>query len=150
MAIRILIVESHFYNDVTNNLVDGATRVLSAYAADFECLAVPGILEMPTVIYYTVSATSYAINKRFVGYIALGCAIKGETHHYEHICQEAMFGTQYLALHYATPIGNGILTSPTYEIALSRSDPTRGDHGGRAAKTVLQIIQTKCELGLIS
>ncbi|KAF0138402.1 MAG: 6 7-dimethyl-8-ribityllumazine synthase [Rhodospirillaceae bacterium] len=146
---RILIVEARFYDDVTDNLVRGAVAELTSRGAGFKRLIIPGILEIPAVVRYAVCAMELrATDQRFAGYVVLGCAIKGETHHYKYVCREAMAGVQQLALQYSLAIGNGILTCPTHELALHRSDPARGNHGKRAAAAVLRMIQVKRELGL--
>jgi 6,7-dimethyl-8-ribityllumazine synthase len=85
---------------------------------------------------------------RFAGYVVLGCAIKGETDHYEHVCTQAMNGVQQMALQYSLAIGNGILTCPTEELAMSRARVSEGNHGGRAAEAALRMIAVKKELGL--
>ncbi|KAF0118737.1 MAG: 6 7-dimethyl-8-ribityllumazine synthase [Rhodospirillaceae bacterium] len=146
---RILIVEARFYNDVTDNLVRGAVTELTGKGAGYKRLIIPGILEIPAVVRYAVRAMELrATDQRFAGYVVLGCAIKGETNHYEHVCREAMSGVQQIALQYSLAVGNGILTCPTHELALRRSDPAGGNHGGRAAAAVLRMIQVKRELGL--
>lgn len=146
---RILIVEARFYDDITDNLVKGAVAELTAKGAGYKRIIVPGILELPAVIRYAVRAMELrATDHRFGGYIVLGCAIRGETDHYDHVCREAMNGVQSLSLNYSLAIGNGILTVPTYELGLARSDPTAGNHGGRAAAACLRMIAVKHELGL--
>ena len=144
----VLILEARFYEEITDNLVKGAVTTLTSAGASYTRLVLPGILEIPAAIGYVVRAmdartTAY----NFSGYIALGCAIKGETDHYKHICRESMSGIQNLALQYALAVGNGILTCPTYERALRRSDPVQGNHGGRAAKAALRMIHVKKTLG---
>ena len=146
---RILIVEARFYNDITDNLVRGAVAELTGKGAGYKRLIIPGILEIPAVVCYAVRAMELrATDQRFAGYVVLGCAIKGETHHYEHVCREAMSGVQQIVLQYSLAVGNGILTCPTHELALHRSNPADGNHGGRAAAAVLRMIQVKRELGL--
>jgi 6,7-dimethyl-8-ribityllumazine synthase len=74
--------------------------------------------------------------------------VKGETDHYEHVCRESMSGVQRVALDLKVPVGNGILTVPTWELAQHRSNPTQGDAGGRAAKACLRLIELRRQFGL--
>jgi 6,7-dimethyl-8-ribityllumazine synthase len=89
-----------------------------------------------------------ATDHRFAGYITLGCAIKGETDHYEHVCHQTMTGIQELALQYSLAVGNGVLTCPNRELALTRARVDGGNHGGRAAEAALRMIAVKKEMGL--
>ena len=145
----VLIMEARFYDDITDNLVNGASNTLTSYKTSYTRLVLPGILEIPAAIRYALRATElHATPHRFAGYVVLGCAIQGQTDHYKHICRESMAGVQYLVLQYSLAVGNGILTCPTYELALRRSDPLQGNHGGRAAKAALRMIHVKRSLGL--
>jgi len=146
---RVLIVEARFYDDITDELVRGAVEALSRHGAGYRRIIVPGILEIPAVIRYAVRAMELrATEIRFAGYVVLGCAIKGETSHYEHVCTQAMSGVQQVTLQYTLAVGNGILTCPTYELAMERAKVSGGNHGGRAAEAALRMIAVKKELGL--
>lgn len=146
---RLLIVEARFYDDITDELVRGAVETLTRHGAGYKRIIVPGILEIPAVIRFAVRSMEVrATDQRFAGYITLGCAIKGETDHYEHVCAQAMTGVQQLALQYSLAIGNGILTCPNEELALARARISEGNHGGRAAEAALRMIAVKKELGL--
>ena len=110
-------------------------------------ITVPGILELPSTLLYAWSSagTGAAV---YDGAIVLGCAVKGETDHYEHVCRESMHGVQRVALDFKIAVGNGILTCPTWELALNRADPHEGDAGGRAARACLRLIELKHRFGL--
>lgn len=150
VATRILIVESRFYEDITDNLVKGAVRELTAVGAGYKRMIVPGILEIPAAIRYAIRAMELrATDERYAGYIALGCAIRGETDHYGHVCREAMRGVQDLALQYTLAVGNGILTTHNHQQALERAMPERRNFGGQAARACLRMIELKRELSLI-
>ena len=151
-APNILVIEARFYDEIADDLLAGTKRVLEAANAKFEVLTVPGILELP-------AAASFAFHpsrrlsqtgggQRYDGVVVLGCAVKGETDHYEHVCRESMSGVQRVALDFSVPCGNGILTVPTWELAQHRADPERGDAGGRAAKACLRMIALKRDFGL--
>ena len=148
-AASVLILEARFYDDITDNLVEGALNALKSHGASYKRLVLPGVLEIPAAIRYVVQASELCTTpENFSGYVALGCAIQGQTNHYEHVCRESMAGIQKLALQYALAIGNGVLTCPTHELALQRSDPVQGNHGGRAARAALRMIHVKRSFGL--
>jgi 6,7-dimethyl-8-ribityllumazine synthase len=150
MTMRILIVESRFYEDITDNLVKGAVRELQASGLGFKRVIVPGILEIPSAIRYAVrSMEMRATDERYAGYITLGCAIKGETDHYDHVCREAFAGVQNLTLQYTLAVGNGILTVHNKAQAMERAIPEKRNFGGQAARACLRMIEIKKELGLL-
>lgn len=149
MGPRILIVESRFYDDITDQLVMGAVQALQDAGAGFKRIQVPGILEIPSVIRFAVRAMELrATDYRFGGYVVLGCAIRGKTDHYEHVCREAIQGVSRLVLDYSVAVGNGILTCHNWEQAMSRARPDGLNLGGRAAEACLRMIAVKKELGL--
>ncbi|WP_299441644.1 6,7-dimethyl-8-ribityllumazine synthase [uncultured Rhodospira sp.] len=146
---RILIIEARFYEDITDNLVRGCVQELTARGAGYKRVIVPGILEIPAVIRYAVRTMEFrATDHRYSGYVVLGCAIKGETDHYEHVCREAMGGVSRLVIDYSLALGNAILACPTRELALERSRPDGKNLGGKAARTCLRMIEVKREMGL--
>ena len=147
VAPQILIIEARFYDEIADPLLAGARAVLEAAAAKFDVVTVPGILELPAAAKFAFSPERKG-GTRYDGFIALGCAVKGETDHYEHVCREAMSGITRVVLDLNVPAGNGVLTVPTWELAEHRSDPKRGDAGGRAARACLRLIELKSEFGL--
>lgn len=147
---RILIVESRFYEEITDGLVKGAVKELTAQGIGYKRMIVPGILEIPAAIRYAIRAMELrATDERYAGYITLGCAIRGETDHYDHVCREAMSGIQQLALDYTLAVGNGVLTVHNRQQAMERCLPERRNFGGQAARTCLRMIEIKKELSLI-
>ena len=144
---HILIVEARFYEEISDALLQGATAVLTAAKARFDVVTVPGILELPAAALFGMSPDR-AAGEHYAGFIALGCAVKGETDHYEYVSAESMSGVQRVALDLKAPAGNGILTCPTWELAQNRADPARGDAGGRAARACLRLIEVKHRFGL--
>jgi 6,7-dimethyl-8-ribityllumazine synthase len=143
----ILIVEARFYDEIADGLLNGAKAVLSAAKAKFDIVTVPGILELPAAALFGFDPDRRS-GQRYDGFIALGCAVKGETDHYEHVCTEAMAGISRVSLALKVASGNGILTCPTWELAQDRADPKRGDAGGRAARACLRMIELKAQFGL--
>lgn len=147
IAPRILIVEARFYDEISDALLKGAKAVLTAANAKFDVVTVPGILELPAAALFGMSPDRTS-GERYNGFVALGCAVKGETDHYEYVSAESMSGVQRVALDLKAPAGNGILTCPTWELAQDRADPARGDAGGRAARACLRLIEVKHRFGL--
>jgi 6,7-dimethyl-8-ribityllumazine synthase len=144
---HILIIEARFYDEISDDLLKGATKVLADAKVKFDVVTVPGILELPTAALFGMSPDRKS-GQRYDGFIALGCAVKGETDHYEHVCAESMRGVQRVAVDLKAPAGNGILTCPTWELAQNRANPAEGDAGGRAAQACLRLIEVKRRFGL--
>ncbi len=144
---RILVIEARFYDEIADGLVEGTIAALKEAGAEHELITVPGILELPSALLYAWTGHR-EWEHGYDGAVVLGCAVKGETDHYEHVCRESMSGVQRVALDIKIPVGNGILTVPTWELAQHRSDPKRGDAGGRAAKACLRLIELRRQFGL--
>lgn len=142
---HILIIEARFYDENADLLLAGVKKAL-AKKAKVDVITVPGILELPAALAYAFKSKKR--NPRYAGAVVLGCAVKGETDHYEHVCRESMSGVQRVALDLNVPVGNGILTCPTWELAQNRADLAEGDAGGRAARACLRLIELKQRFGL--
>jgi 6,7-dimethyl-8-ribityllumazine synthase len=138
-APHILIVEARFYENITDELARGAVAVLEQIiGASYERVAVPGALEIPAAV--QIASTSA---RRFDGYVTLGCVIRGETSHYDTVCNESARGLQDLALRHGLAIGNGILTVETEAQAWARAKVDEMDKGGGAARAALAMIELK-------
>jgi 6,7-dimethyl-8-ribityllumazine synthase len=146
---HIMVVEARFYTDISDALFEGAERALKKAGASLERFAVPGALEIPGAIRLAVEAQRQGkLKKPFDGYLALGCVIRGETTHYETVCNESARGLMQLGVDYGVCIANGILTVENDEQAWSRARMTEGDKGGGAAEAVLSLIAIRRKLGL--
>ena len=131
--VRLLIVVAPYYKDITDNLIAGAQGVAAACGAEVEIVEVPGALEVPSAI-----ALAERLAK-FDGYVALGCIIRGETTHYDTVCNDSSRALSLLGLQGAC-IGNGILTVENRPQAEVRADPTGQNKGGGAAAAALHLI----------
>lgn len=140
----VVILDAPFYTDIAAGLLTGVTTVLDAAGIKHKRIEVPGILELPAAL---LLASNAAPEDTPQGYVLLGCAIKGETDHYEHVCHQAMTGIQQVTLARSLAVGNGILTCPTKSLALARSDPAGKDHGGQAARACLRMLELAGEFG---
>ena len=145
---HILIIEARFYSEIADDLLRGTVAALEAKGATSEVVSVPGILELPLAAQFAFSKGAAHPNRHYDGFVVLGCAVKGETDHYEHVCTQSMSGVQRVSLDLLVPVGNGILTCPTWELAQNRANPAEGDAGGRAAKACLRLIELKRSFGL--
>ncbi len=133
---RLLILEARYYADLCNELVKGAVAAIERAGATWDHVVVPGALELPGAI--AIAEAS----KRYDGYVALGCVLRGETMHYEIVSNESARGLMDLALK-GLCIGNGILTCETEEQAWARAKTSDGDKGGGAAQAALTMIHHK-------
>jgi 6,7-dimethyl-8-ribityllumazine synthase len=141
---HLLIIEARFYDDIGALQMRGARAVLDRAGATYETLAVPGALEIPAVIAYAIRAMDFdPTRRRYDGYVALGCVLKGGTQHDEIVGAESARSLQHLAVSHALAIGNGILTCNNREQALERADPERMDRAGAAAEAALRMIELK-------
>ena len=146
---HIMIVEAPFYKGISEELMKGALIVLNAKGASFERFEVPGALEIPAAISYGIKMKQYApARRRFDGFIALGCVIKGDTYHFEVVANESSRALTDLTSTYALALGNGILTTYTEEQAWHRASITGENKGGGAAQACLDMIALKGKLGL--
>ena len=138
MAGYFLIVEARFYGEIADAQAQGAIAALMTADASFERVSVPGALEIPTAIAMASNGT-----RKFDGYIALGCVIRGETSHYETVCNESASGLMHLSLINGLAIGNGILTVENEAQAWARADADGQDKGGDAARAALAMAALK-------
>jgi 6,7-dimethyl-8-ribityllumazine synthase len=144
--IRILIVEARFYDDLADALLEGATQALSAYGAEYDVVTVPGALEIPGAIAFAEESGHRPAGKRYDGYVALGCVIRGETYHFEIVSNESARGIMDLTIGKKLCIGNGVLTTEDDEQAWARARISEGDKGGGAARAALSMIELKHQL----
>jgi len=138
---HILLVEAPYYTHIATELRHGAERALTAAGATYELASVSGAFEIPAAIGIAAKAS-----QRFDGFVALGCVIRGETTHYDHICAESARGLQDLAVRDGLAIGYGILTVENEAQALARASPNGRDKGGEAVRACLAIVDLKRRL----
>jgi 6,7-dimethyl-8-ribityllumazine synthase len=131
--VKLLIVVAPYYRDIAENLIAGARGVCDAVGAEAELVEVPGALEVPIAIAMAQRQTN------FDGYVALGCVIRGETSHYDTVCNDSSRAISLLGLQGAC-IGNGILTVENYVQAAVRADSAGANKGGGAAAAALHLI----------
>ncbi|ARC38343.1 6,7-dimethyl-8-ribityllumazine synthase [Paracoccus yeei] len=133
---RLLVVVAPYYRSIADAMVEGARAVAAEAGASVDLVEVPGALEVPTAIALAAARGLYD------GYVAIGCVIRGETTHYDTVCNDSSRGLTLLGLQ-GHCIGNGILTVENYEQAAVRADPEGQNKGGGAAAAALHLIALK-------
>jgi 6,7-dimethyl-8-ribityllumazine synthase len=134
---RVLIVSAEFYPELAAEMKKGAEAALRASGTAFDIVTVPGAFEIPAAIRFALSSRKYD------GFIALGCVIRGETTHYDYVCGESARGLMDLTLNHHAAIGYGILTVENMEQAKVRADMRHGNKGGAAADACLRMMALK-------
>lgn len=132
-APKLLIVVAPYYKDIADNLVAGAKAAIESVGGSWDLIEVPGALELPSAIGIAERLSN------FDGYVALGCVIRGETTHYDTVCNDSSRGLTLLGLQ-GLCIGNGILTVENRPQAEVRADPSDQNKGGGAALAALHLI----------
>ena len=140
MKKKIYIINANYYEEISDRLVGGAKIFLNENNIDHEIVNVPGALEIPTV----VNLINDKINNDNVdiGFIAIGCVIRGETSHYDIVVNESASGITQLSLSNNIIITNSILTVENKKQALDRSlnDTTnKGYHAAYACNLLIDI-----------
>ena len=141
---HLLLVEAPYYTHIAALLREGAEKAMTAAGVTFEIVQVPGAFEIPGAIGMAAKAV-----RKFDGFVALGCVIRGETTHYDHICESTADALQILAVEHGLPIGYGILTCENETQALLRATPSGNgrDKGGEAVRACLAMLAVKRAFG---
>ena len=128
MKKKILIVITNYYPDISIDLLNNAQNVLKNFAK-IKIIQVPGVFEIPVVISKNI--------KKFDGFIALGCVIKGETPHFDFISSATTNAIMKISIEHKKPIGNGIITC----LNMKQAKPRSKTKGMEAAKAVLSVLK---------
>ena len=133
----LAIVVSRFNEEVTRGLYDGAIQRLDEL--DFSdhqvtVVWVPGAVEIP------IAAQRLASTDTYDAIIALGAVIRGETSHFDYVCEQVSQGCQHVALNHDLPVIFGILTTDTDEQALARSRGKEGNKGRECVDAALEMV----------
>jgi 6,7-dimethyl-8-ribityllumazine synthase len=130
---KICIIAANYYPQITSNMLKGCLKVLKINnIKNYKEILSPGVFEIPVLISRNI--------KSHDAIIALGCVIKGDTPHFDFISKATFSGIINLSINHKKPIGNGIITCLNKSQALVRSDPTKKNKGGEAAKAVLSVL----------
>jgi 6,7-dimethyl-8-ribityllumazine synthase len=131
---RFAIVAARFYQDLAERLVEGARRVFEEAGADVDVHDVPGAFELPLAAKYCAESGRYA------GVACVGAVIRGETDHYDYVCEQAASGIARVSLDTGVPCGFGVLTVDNMEQALARAGGVKRHSGEDAAHAVLELL----------
>jgi 6,7-dimethyl-8-ribityllumazine synthase len=134
---RFAIVAARFNDYIVNQLVAGATDALQRHGvADdrIDLIRVPGSFEIPVV------AQKLGKSGKYAAVICLGCIIRGETDHYDHVAGAAASGIATAGLNSGIPIIFGVLTCETLEQAINRAGGKAGNKGAEAAQTAIEMV----------
>jgi len=134
---KFAIVVGKFYEDLAKRLVDGAQGPFNGEADVYE---VPGAYELP------LAAKFLADTGRYAGIACLGAVIRGETSHYDYVCNEAARGIMDVQLSTGIPCAFGVLTVENMDQALARTGGGKRDQGAHAADAVLTLAKLKASL----
>ncbi len=132
---KILIINANYYSEITNKLVNASKKTIKSKNFKTFLVNVPGIFEVPIIIRKNI--------KKFDGFIAIGCVIKGETPHFDLICNTSFDAIMKLSIEYSKPIGNGIITALNKRQALQRCGilkSNKNNKGIEAANAVIAIL----------
>tara|TARA_Y100001970_G_C14201911_1_gene841613 strand:+ start:847 stop:1245 length:399 start_codon:yes stop_codon:yes gene_type:complete len=132
MKKKILIVVSNYYEEISNNLIEGATKTLNAHSLDYKIINAPGCFEIPYLISKNI--------KKFRGFVALGCIIRGETYHFNLIANECSRKIMDISNQSLKPIGFGVLTCENLKQAKIRSDVGKKNKGREAALACIKLL----------
>lgn len=140
---RVLIIESRYYEKIADELLAGAVAELEAEGVAYDCVTVPGALEIPQALARAASSGVIprdAPQARWCGAVALGCVIRGETSHYDIVCNNANHWLMEVAMRGSIPLGNAILTVENEEQAMARAKGGRKGKGADAVRACLGLI----------
>ena len=126
MKKKILIVIADYYKDISRGLLSSAKSILPKHSL-IKIINVPGVFEIPVTISKDI--------KRYDGFLALGCVIKGQTPHFDFISKASTEAIMKLAVEYKKPIGNGIITCLNMRQAIARKKK-----GREAAQAVISVL----------
>ena len=132
MKKKVLIVISDYYEEIGKNLLKGSINELKLNNINYDVLFAPGCFEIPFLISKNI--------KKYKGFIALGCIIRGETYHFELISNECARKIIDISNEHLKPIGFGILTCENIKQAKIRSDIKKKNKGKEAANACIKLL----------
>lgn len=139
---KVAIISARWHQEICDALVTGAKRALNeAGVEDIEIIYVPGSFELPL-------AAQFALNSGADAAVVLGVVLRGETPHFDYVCQGVTEGVMQVSLNLNKPIGFGVLTVDTVEQAVARSgvSGSKEDKGYDSALAALELLRVKREL----
>ena len=140
---KLAIVVSEFNSLITDKMLDGAVQEAHQQGlqdSQIEIKKVPGAVELP------YAAKLLAETKKFDAIVLLGCVIRGETDHYDYVCDQVSYGTQKVMHEYNLPVIFGILTTHNKEQALERVGGKKGHKGKYCVQAAITMANMKNDI----
>jgi 6,7-dimethyl-8-ribityllumazine synthase len=134
---KIAIVTAPFYQHIIDGLYQGAEKYLKENTYSIKRIDVPGALEIP------LACQLLAQTEKYGAIVTLGAVIRGETAHFDHVCQQSARGIMDVSLRYSLPIGNGIITVENEAQAIARSSDDDKNKGYEAAIAAIELLKLK-------
>ena len=128
MKKKVLIIQANYYKDISTALLKSAKNELKNFAK-IDVISVPGVFEIPVVISKNL--------KKYDGFVALGCVIKGQTPHFDFISKSTTDAIMNISVESKKPVGNGIITCLNKKQATARGK--KGREAANAVKTILLL-----------
>jgi 6,7-dimethyl-8-ribityllumazine synthase len=128
---RVAVIVSRYHSHVTQRMLDGALAAARERGVEADVVPAPGAFELG------ILSLAAARSGRYVGVAALGCVIRGETSHYDYVCQGAADGVLHAGLETGVPVAFGVVTTENAEQAFARAGGTAGNKGAEAVETAL-------------
>ena len=128
MKNKVLIIQANYYKDISTALLKSAKKELKNFAK-INIISVPGVFEIPVVISKNL--------KKYDGFVALGCVIKGQTPHFDFIYKSTTDAIMNISVESKKPVGNGIITCLNKKQAIARGK--KGREAANAVKTILSL-----------
>ena len=140
-----LIIEARFYDDLADALFEGARKVFDARGVTYERVAVPGVLEIPSALSMALTAAEEG-RFDFDLVVAIGCVIRGETDHYDHVVEQTAKGIKDVGVMTGVPCIFGVLTCDNVGQAVNRAGLKMGNAGRSAMMTGLEMADLMTKL----
>jgi 6,7-dimethyl-8-ribityllumazine synthase len=136
----ILVIQSCYYEAIAKSLREGALAEIEASGASYDIVTVAGALEIPQAFAQAVHSGRFGGKDGCAGAVALGCVIRGETAHFDIVCNNANHWLMEIAIRHVIPLGNAILTVDSEAQAIERAHGGRAGKGGEAARACLGLV----------
>ncbi len=144
--VRILLIQAPYYDEIVGGMRQGVERVVAEAGGLLDVVDVAGAFELPATLRMALDADDE--EPRWDGFVLLGCVVRGETDHYDHICREACSGVMNISSESGAAIGFGLLTVHNIEQAIARSRQDAHNKGAEAAQAALMQVGLRRRWGL--
>ena len=138
---RLLLIQAPYYAAIVGGMAAGVARVMAEAGGALDTVDVAGAFELP-------AALRLALTQPYDGYVLLGCVVRGETDHYDHICREACAGVMAITAETGAAVGFGLLTVHDIAQAEARSRDDAHNKGAEAAQAALMQVALRRRWGV--